>query len=159
MESGPENACAHQQFGQGSISFHPCGRTDLLFLFQRTCRDGWIGPFREQGSRRASEPENLGYPINSFGEEMGFAIASDGKTAYFSRICLALAFWIFIRWNCLRPLAIPSAWVKGIVHQQSGRSRTSRSVFTDVHSGEVIHRCISGPDGLSCSIACTAITG
>lgn len=31
-----------------------------------------------------SKPENLGYPINSNGDELGIAIAADGKTAYFA---------------------------------------------------------------------------
>lgn len=106
---------------------------------------------RKGKNGRWSEPKNLGYPINSFGEEMGFVIASDGKTAYFSsdmpgghglldiyQVELPEAF-----------RAIPSAWVKGVVRdQQSGRVLAQADlVFTDVHSGEVIHRSRSGPDG------------
>ncbi|MBK9390209.1 MAG: OmpA family protein [Bacteroidetes bacterium] len=33
-----------------------------------------------------SEPENLGYPINTFNDEMGLVIESNGKRAYFSSI-------------------------------------------------------------------------
>lgn len=31
-----------------------------------------------------SKPQNLGYPINTFGEESGLTISSDGKTAFFA---------------------------------------------------------------------------
>jgi outer membrane protein OmpA-like peptidoglycan-associated protein len=33
-----------------------------------------------------SEPENLGYPINTFNDEMGLVIESQGKKAYFSTV-------------------------------------------------------------------------
>ena len=33
-----------------------------------------------------SEPQNLGYPINTYNDEMGLVIESGGKKAYFSSI-------------------------------------------------------------------------
>jgi outer membrane protein OmpA-like peptidoglycan-associated protein len=106
---------------------------------------------RKGADGRWTEPENLGHPINSFGEEMGFVIASDGKTAYFSSD-MPGGFGLLDIYRVELPeafRAIPSAWVKGIVRdQQSGRVLAQAElVFTDVHSGKVIHRSRSGPDG------------
>ena len=33
-----------------------------------------------------SEPQNLGYPINTYNDEMGLVIESGGKKAYFSAV-------------------------------------------------------------------------
>ena len=137
---------------EASPFIHVDGQT---FYF---CSSGHVGMggldlfvSRKGADGRWSEPENLGHPINSFGEEMGFVIASDGKTAYFSSD-MPGGFGLLDIYQVELPeafRAIPSAWVKGIVRdQQSGRVLAQADlVFTDVHSGEVIHRCISGPDG------------
>ena len=137
---------------EASPFIHVDGQT---FYF---CSSGHVGMggldlfvSRKGTDGRWSEPENLGHPINSFGEEMGFVIASDGKTAYFSSD-MPGGFGLLDIYQVELPAAfraIPSAWVKGIVRdQQSGRVLPRADlVFTDVHSGEVIHRCISGSDG------------
>ncbi|TZF81854.1 OmpA family protein [Pedobacter sp. BS3] len=39
---------------------------------------------RKDSAGNWQKPENLGYPINSYGEESGLFISSDGRTAYFS---------------------------------------------------------------------------
>ena len=54
--------------------------------------DGWpgLGSYDNFISRlnlngvAVSEPVNLGYPINTFGDDGAFALSSDGKTAYFA---------------------------------------------------------------------------
>jgi flagellar motor protein MotB len=38
----------------------------------------------DSSTRNWSKPQNLGYPINTFGEESGLTISTDGKTAFFA---------------------------------------------------------------------------
>ena len=48
------------------------GNKDLFISRKDTSSNGW------------SKPQNLGYPINTFGEESGLTISSDGRTAFFA---------------------------------------------------------------------------
>ena len=48
------------------------GNKDLFISRKDSANKGW------------SQPQNLGYPINTFGEESGLTISSDGKTAFFA---------------------------------------------------------------------------
>ena len=48
------------------------GNKDLFMSRKDTSGGGW------------SKPQNLGYPINTFGEESGLTISSNGKTAFFA---------------------------------------------------------------------------
>jgi len=52
--------------------------------------DGWpgVGGFdifysRMDSSGKWTEPKNIGYPINSEGDDLGFFVSTDGKTGYF----------------------------------------------------------------------------
>lgn len=48
------------------------GNKDLFISRKDSAAKGW------------RKPQNLGYPINTFGEESGLTISSDGKTAFFA---------------------------------------------------------------------------
>lgn len=64
---------------------HSDGKT--VFFSSRGHRNmGGYDIFRTvlQGDGTWSEPENLGYPINTPGDEVDFVITADGKTAYYS---------------------------------------------------------------------------
>ena len=66
---------------------HPDGKT-LYFSSDTHVGMGGFDLFmsRRDASGAWSEPVNLGYPINTPGDEINFIVASDGRTAYLSSI-------------------------------------------------------------------------
>lgn len=66
----------------------PFIHTDSHTLYFSSDRPGGVGGFdvyysRMDSTGKWSTPKNLGYPINSTGDEIGFFVSTDGKTGYF----------------------------------------------------------------------------
>jgi tetratricopeptide (TPR) repeat protein len=69
-----------------SVFIHPDGKT-LFFSSERGNSMGGYDVFKTVFDKgKWSEPENLGYPINSFGDDLHFVMSTDNKTAYFSSV-------------------------------------------------------------------------
>lgn len=121
------------------------------------CSDGRTGMgntdfyvSRKQDDGSWSEPENLGYPINGPGEELGLVIAADGKTAYYSSDMDggegSLDLYHFEVPEKYR--AIPSAWIKGLItDMETGKALQADLVFTDLNTGEELLRTKSHKNG------------
>lgn len=122
--------CSNGRVGMGSMDFYVSRR-------------------QEDGSW--SEPENLGYPINSQREELGMVIASDGRTAYFSSDMPggigSLDLYQFDIPAEFR--AITSAWIQGRIRDKvTGKPiENAQLIFTDLESGKEIHTIESNKQG------------
>lgn len=70
-----------------SVFIHPDGKT-LFFSSQGHKTMGGYDIFKSvrQTDGTWSEPENLGYPINTPGDELDFTLSTDGRTGYFCKI-------------------------------------------------------------------------
>ncbi|HYK75988.1 MAG TPA: OmpA family protein [Daejeonella sp.] len=106
------------------------------------------------------KPQNLGYPINTFGEESGLTISSDGKTAFFAADRPGgfggLDIYSFELPVHLRPK--PVNYVKGIVFDKNSQEvldakvqiinlATNKTVFeenSDEESGEFMATMLVG---------------
>ena len=113
------------------------GATDL-FLTRKIDDSTW------------SEPENLGYPINTIDDEGSLIVASDGKTSYYasdgndSRGGLDL--YTFQLREDIR--AARTLWVKGKVYDKKTNAGLPSSVeLTDVNSRKVISKIQTDEDG------------
>ena len=113
------------------------GATDL-FLTRKIDDSTW------------SEPENLGYPINTIDDEGSLIVASDGKTSYYasdgndSRGGLDLC--TFQLRDDIR--AARTLWVKGKVYDKKTSAGLPSSVeLTDVNSRKLISKIQTDEDG------------
>jgi outer membrane protein OmpA-like peptidoglycan-associated protein len=82
----PENLgpTINTQFDEDAVYLHPDGKT-MYFSSKGHNTMGSFDIFRsvfENG--KWSEPENIGYPINSADKDVFFVVAASGKTAYYS---------------------------------------------------------------------------
>ncbi len=105
---------------------------------------------RKQPDGSWSEPQNLGYPVNSIDREGTLFIAADGKTAYFasnrsdSRGGLDL-YHFELREN-IRPAR--TLWVKGqITDQQTKHGIACQVELTDLSTGAIINSTGSDATG------------
>ncbi len=70
-----------------SVFIHPDGKT-LFFSSKGHLTMGGLDIFMSklQADGTWSEPENLGYPINTVGDDVHFTLSTDGKTGYYSTV-------------------------------------------------------------------------
>ena len=97
-----------------------------------------------------SKPENLGYPINTIGEEGSLIVSSDGKTAYYasdrSDSKGGLDIYTFELREDVRPLR--TLWVKGKVFDKKTNNGLPSSVeLTDVSTKQQISNLQTNEDG------------
>lgn len=97
-----------------------------------------------------SEPENLGYPINTIDDEGSLIVSSDGKTAYYasdrSDTKGGLDIYTFELREDIRPLK--TLWVKGKVFDKKTNDGLPCTVeLTDVVSKQVISKLQTDEDG------------
>ncbi|MDA3910163.1 MAG: OmpA family protein [Bacteroidales bacterium] len=87
--SAPQNlgSVINTEYDEEGVFIHPDGRT-LYFCSKGHNSMGGFDIFRsvKDSSGNWSTPENLGYPINTPGDEAFWAIASDGRHAYISSV-------------------------------------------------------------------------
>ena len=84
----PENlgAVVNSEHDEISVFIHPDGKT-LFFSSERETSMGGYDIFKTVYNKgKWSTPENLGYPINSFEDDLHFVLTIDNKTAYFSSV-------------------------------------------------------------------------
>jgi outer membrane protein OmpA-like peptidoglycan-associated protein/tetratricopeptide (TPR) repeat protein len=97
-----------------------------------------------------SKPENLGYPINTIGDEGSLVVASDGKTAYYasdrSDSKGGLDIYSFELREDIRPLK--TLWVKGKVYDEKTKEGLPSSVeLNDVKTGKLVSKLQTDEDG------------
>jgi hypothetical protein len=79
-------AAVNTAYDEISVSVHPNGRT-LFFASNSEKSMGGYDIFRtEYVNGKWTEPVNLGYPINTMGDEIHFSVSADGKKAFMAAI-------------------------------------------------------------------------
>jgi outer membrane protein OmpA-like peptidoglycan-associated protein/tetratricopeptide (TPR) repeat protein len=97
-----------------------------------------------------SNPENLGYPINTIDDEGSMIVDADGKTAYYSSDKIdtkgGLDIYTFELREDLRPSR--TLWAKGKVYDAKTRAGLpSTVVLTDVNTRETVSKLQTDEDG------------
>jgi len=95
-------------------------------------------------------PENLGYPINTIGDEGSMVVAADGKTAYYSSDRSdtkgGLDIYTFELRKDLRPLK--TLWVKGKVYDKNTKAGLPSTVaLTDVNTRATVSKLQTDEEG------------
>lgn len=78
-------ATINTEFNEDGVFIHPDGKTIIFSSQGHNSMGGYdifITQMKEDGS--FSEPENLGYPINTPGDDIFFVVTADGRRAFFS---------------------------------------------------------------------------
>lgn len=134
-------------YDEQSPFIHPDNQT-LYF-----CSNGWPGLgskdlfiSRLDTAGNWALPENLGYPINTYGEESGLTINASGTKAFFSSNNFSgfggFDIYSFDLPKNIRP--VPVNYVKGIVYDDETKERLSALVdIIDVKEGKSIHISMS----------------
>jgi len=97
-----------------------------------------------------SHPMNLGYPINTIGDEGSLVVAADGKTAYYSSDRSdsrgGLDIYTFQLPPDLRPLR--TLWVRGHVYDKNTKTGVPATVeLADIHTGQLVSKLQTDEDG------------
>ena len=97
-----------------------------------------------------SQPENLGYPINTIDDEGSLVVAADGKTAYYSSDRSdtkgGLDIYSFELRKDLRPLK--TLWVKGKVFDKKTKAGLPSTVeLTDINTNLLISKLQTDEEG------------
>ncbi|HET7115325.1 MAG TPA: OmpA family protein [Hanamia sp.] len=97
-----------------------------------------------------STPENLGYPINTIGDEGSMIVTADGKTAYYasdrSDSKGGLDIYTFELRKDLRPLK--TLWAKGKVYDvKTNAGLPSTVILTDVNTRQIVSNVQTDEDG------------
>lgn len=105
---------------------------------------------RKQADGKWSKPENLGYPINTIGDEGSMIVAADGKTAYYSSDKTdskgGLDIYTFELRKDLRPLK--TLWAEGKVYDNKTKAGLpSTVVLTDVDTRQIVSKLQTDEDG------------
>jgi outer membrane protein OmpA-like peptidoglycan-associated protein/Tol biopolymer transport system component len=119
-------------FDEVTPFIHPDGKT-LYFS-----SDGWPGMgnkdifyCRIDESQKLGEPQNLGYPINTFNEEIGLIVSADGNEGLFSSNLAGgfgeLDIYSFKLPDAAKPL--PVTYLKGIVKDKETKAYLAASVL------------------------------
>lgn len=101
---------------------------------------------RDTSGKSWSKPQNLGYPINTFGEESGLTISSDGKKAFFASDQKGgyggLDIYSFELPSFLRPARV--TYVKGIVFDADTKENLDGKIqIIDLNTNQVIFDDVS----------------
>jgi outer membrane protein OmpA-like peptidoglycan-associated protein len=105
---------------------------------------------RKQADGKWSKPENLGYPINTIGDEGSMIVAADGKTAYYSSDKIdskgGLDIYTFELRTDLRPLR--TLWAEGKVYDNKTKAGLpSTVVLTDVDTRQTVSKLQTNEEG------------
>jgi hypothetical protein len=130
-------------YDEQSPFIHPDGQT-LYFS-----SNGWPGlgnkdlfiSRKDSGNNNWQKPQNLGYPINTFGEESGLTISSDGRTGFFASDQKGgfggLDIYSFELPAILRPAKV--TYVKGtVVDAETKQMLSAKIQIINLHTNQVV---------------------
>ncbi|MGE5107782.1 MAG: OmpA family protein, partial [Sphingobacteriales bacterium] len=105
---------------------------------------------RKDSAGKWGKPENLGYPINTIGDEGTLVITADGKTAYYSSDMPdtkgGLDIYSFELRNDIRPFK--TFWVKGNVYDKKTKAGLPSTVeLLDLKTGQNISKLQTDESG------------
>lgn len=133
-----------------AVYIHPDNQT-LYFASDGLTGMGGLDLFvcrRDSVTGKWGKPQNLGYPINTFGDESGLIVNGTGELAYYSstreggRGCDDIYFFQLPKE--LRP--VPVTYMKGKVYnRKTGKPVGAAFELIDVESGQVIVSSSSDP--------------
>ncbi len=96
-----------------------------------------------------SEPQNLGYPINTYNDEMGLVIESGGKKAYFSAVrdkIYGKDIFYFDLYESVRPT--PVSYLKGkVVDRQTGNLLKANYELINLSANKIIIKSTTDGSG------------
>ena len=96
-----------------------------------------------------TEPKNLGYPINTFNDEMGLLIESGGQKAYYSSIrdkTKGKDIFFFNLYESARPN--PVSYMKGKVYdKETGKLLIANYELINLSTGKIIVRSVTDETG------------
>lgn len=103
---------------------------------------------RRQADGSWGQPENIGYPINTWGEEMSLVVTASGKGAFFASEQLEgfgdLDLYYFELYEAARPQSV--TYMKGIVSdKENGKKLKANFQLIDVENSELIISSESDP--------------
>jgi len=136
---------------------HPDGRT-IFFSSQGHRTMGGYDIFRSVrgDDGRWSEPENLGYPINTPGDESDFVITTDGKTAYYCTTSEGSQKYDIMKIDLsnydvlgsdLSAVKSGLSILRGTISNPSGAGVATKLVFKDPNGGSILGETESDEDG------------
>jgi Tol biopolymer transport system component len=141
-----------------SVFMHPDGKT-IFFSSQGHRNMGGYDIFRSVLGKdgRWSEPENLGYPINTTGDEFDFVMTTDGKTAYYCSSAEGSQKYDIMKidlsnYNVLNPGGLAAeksglSIVRGTVSNAAGNGVSTKVVFKEANGGQLAGETESDEDG------------
>ncbi len=143
INTGGDEGCPFMHADGRTLYFNSTGHTGYgstdLFLSRKSDDGSW------------SEPENLGYPINTIDDEGSLIIAADGRTAYYASDRGTdnrggLDIYTFQLREDIRP--IKTLWVKGKVFNKKTREGLPSAVeLTDINTRHLISKIQTDEDG------------
>jgi outer membrane protein OmpA-like peptidoglycan-associated protein len=96
-----------------------------------------------------TEPQNLGYPINTFNDEMGLIIESGGQKAYYSSVrdkSRGKDIYSFNLYEAVRPN--PVSYIKGKVYDKmTGRLLKAEYELINLSTGKIIIKNVTDDTG------------
>jgi hypothetical protein len=96
-----------------------------------------------------TEPQNLGYPINTFNDEMGLIIESGGQKAYYSSIrdkSKGKDIFSFNLYEAIRPNAV--SYMKGQVYdKKTGKLLKAEYELINLSTGKIIMKSMTDETG------------
>jgi outer membrane protein OmpA-like peptidoglycan-associated protein len=96
-----------------------------------------------------SEPKNLGYPINTYNDEMGLVIESSGQNAYFSSVrdnINGKDIFTFKLYESARPS--PVSYLKGKVYdKETGKLLSAEYELVNLSTGKLITKGLTSGTG------------
>ena len=145
---GPE---INTEYDEKTPYIHCDGKT----LYFSSNGHGGVGGFdifysRLQNNKRFSEPQNIGYPINSESDEVAYVVSADGKRLYFSTMLLSGEGGWDIYCSDLYPEASPSQvlLIKGKIVDDNGNPIAGVDVdLTGLTSHETSHAVTDSKTG------------
>lgn len=143
INTAGEESCPFMYADNQTLFFNSSGHagygaTDLFYSKKDSTGSDW------------TDPENLGYPINTIDDEGSLIVAADGKTAYYaserSDSRGALDLYRFLLPEDMRPPA--TFWVKGRVYDAKTRDGLPSTVeLTDLNTRRTISRLQTDEQG------------
>jgi outer membrane protein OmpA-like peptidoglycan-associated protein len=138
-------------YDEGYPFIHPDNKT-LYF-----CSDGWPGMggidifvSKKDDKGNWTKPINLGYPINTKGDNTGLIVSADGKTAYYASTPDGrsdLDLYKFSIPETVRPTAV--TYVKGVVKNKTdGKPLQAKIELIDLSTSKVVAELSSDANGL-----------